>query len=86
MRGTFEDAPDQLIDHELHLSGFDAHYRNESTGGHGVNAGNVFEGGPGWLLAGVAQQPPSERSFECRQARSHTKTDHENCEHGRTGA
>ena len=30
--GTFEHALDQLIDHELDLSAFDAHYQNDAAG------------------------------------------------------
>ena len=30
--GTFEHALNHLLDHELDLSHFDAHYRNDETG------------------------------------------------------
>lgn len=32
LRGTFEHALNDLIDHELDLKGFDARYRNDLTG------------------------------------------------------
>ena len=30
--GTYEHAPNYLIDHEIDLSGFDGRYRNDTTG------------------------------------------------------
>lgn len=41
-----------LIDHELDLSGFDARFRNDVTGGRSLSARHAAEGYPGRLFTG----------------------------------
>ncbi|MBI5918292.1 MAG: hypothetical protein HY849_02805 [Nitrosomonadales bacterium] len=59
--GTFEYAPNHLLEYEMDLSEFDARFKNDATGGDGVSACDVAQSDAVRLLAGHSERACRQR-------------------------